>query len=52
MNGSTRAMPITSPRNIEIPGKINLGETGNVSTEIAAFVDVGTFVTLDNLGQQ
>jgi hypothetical protein len=49
-NGSTRAMSITSPGNIEIPGKINLGDpTGNVSTKVAAFVDAGTFVTLDNL---
>jgi hypothetical protein len=49
-NGSTRAMSITSPGNIEIPGKINLGDpTGNVSTKAAAFVDAGTFVTLDNL---
>ena len=49
-NGSTRAMSITSPGNIEIPGKINLADpTGNVSTKVAAFVDAGTFVTLDNL---
>ncbi len=49
-NGSTKAMSITSPGNIEIPGKINLADpTGNVSTKVAAFVDAGTFVTLDNL---
>jgi hypothetical protein len=49
-SGSTRAMTITSPGDIEIPGKINLGDpTGNVSTKAAAFVDAGTFVTLDNL---
>lgn len=49
-NGSTKAMSITSPGNIEIPGKINLGDpSGNVSTKSAAFVDAGTFVTLDNL---
>ncbi len=49
-NGSTKAMSITSPGNIEIPGKINLGDpSGNVSTKAAAFVDAGTFVTLDNL---
>jgi hypothetical protein len=49
-NGSTKAMSITSPGNIEIPGKITLADpTGNVSTKVAAFVDAGTFVTLDNL---
>jgi hypothetical protein len=36
--------------NANISGKITLGDpTGNVSTKAAAFVDAGTFVTLDNL---
>jgi hypothetical protein len=49
-SGSTKAMSITSPGNIEIPGKINLGDpSGNVSTKAAGFVNAGTFVTLDNL---
>jgi hypothetical protein len=36
--------------NVNVTGKINLTDpTGNVATKVAAFVDAGTYVTLDNL---
>ncbi len=36
--------------NVNVTGKITLTDpTGNVATKVAAFVDAGTFVTLDNL---
>ena len=41
---------IDASGNVNVTGKINLTDpTGNVSTKAAAFVDAGTFVTLDNL---
>lgn len=49
-SGSTRAMSITSPGNVEIAGKLNVGDaTGNVVTKASGFVAAGTFVSLDNL---
>jgi len=48
--GSTKAMSITSPGNIEIPGKITLEDpSGNVTVKIAKFVNAGDYVTLGNL---
>ncbi len=36
--------------NVNVSGKINLTDpSGNVATKMAAYVDAGTFVTLDNL---
>jgi hypothetical protein len=36
--------------NVNVTGKITLTDpTGNVATKVAAFVDAGTYVTLDNL---
>jgi hypothetical protein len=41
---------IDASGNVNVTGKINLTDpTGNVSNKAAAFVDAGTFVTLDNL---
>jgi hypothetical protein len=49
-SGSTRAMSITSPGNVEITGKLNVGDpTGNVVSKVGEFVNAGTFVILDNL---
>jgi hypothetical protein len=49
-SGSTRAMTITSPGDIEIPGKITLGDaSGNVVQKASAFVNAGNYVTLGNL---
>jgi hypothetical protein len=49
-SGSTRAMSITSPGNVEITGKLNIGDpTGNVATKASGMVAAGTFVELDNL---
>ena len=44
----TQALDVTG--NVNITGKINLTDpTGNIGTKAAAFVDAGTFVTLDNI---
>jgi hypothetical protein len=49
-SGSTRAMSITSPGNVEITGKLDVGDpTGNVAIKASGMVAAGTFVTLDNL---
>jgi hypothetical protein len=49
-SGSTRAMSITSPGNVEITGKLDVGDpTGNVVTKKTGFVNAGDFVTLDNV---
>jgi hypothetical protein len=41
---------IDASGSVNVTGKINLTDpTGNVSNKVAAFVDAGTFVTLDNL---
>jgi hypothetical protein len=41
---------IDASGSVNVTGKINLTDpTGNVSNKAAAFVDAGTFVTLDNL---
>jgi len=48
--GSNRAMSITSPGNVEITGKLDVGDpTGNVATKASGMVAAGAFVTLDNL---
>jgi hypothetical protein len=48
--GSTKAMTIESPGNIEIPGKITIGDaSGSVVQKISAFVNGGDYVTLGNL---
>jgi len=48
--GSNRAMSITSPGNVEITGKLDVGDpTGNVATKASGFVAAGIFVTLDNV---
>ena len=49
-SGSTRAMSITSPGNVEITGKLDVGDpTGNVITKASGLVNTGSFVTLDNV---
>jgi hypothetical protein len=49
-NGSTRAMTITSPGDVEITGKLTIGNpTGNVATKLTGRVTAGTFLTFDNL---
>ena len=49
-SGSKRAMSITSPGNVEIAGKLTIGDpTGNVVTKASGLVNAGTFVQLDNL---
>ena len=49
-SGSTRAMSITSPGNVEITGKLSVGDpTGNVVTKASGLVNAGSFVTLDNV---
>ena len=49
-SGSTRAMSITSPGNVEITGKLDVGDpTGNVVTKKTGFVNAGTFVQVDNI---
>ena len=46
----TERVRIDNSGSVNITGKINLTDpSGNVSTKAAAFVDAGTFVTLDNL---
>jgi hypothetical protein len=48
--GSKRAMSINSPGNVEILGKLTIGDpTGNVSTKLVGRVTAGTFLTFDNL---
>jgi hypothetical protein len=47
-NAPTQALDVTG--NVNVTGKINLTDpTGNVATKAAAYVDAGTFVTLDNI---
>ncbi len=49
-SGSTKAMSISSPGNIEIPGKITFGDaSGNVTLKVSAWIDAGAYVTLDNI---
>ena len=49
-SGSTKAMSITSPGNIEIPGKITFGDaSGNVTLKVAGWIDAGNYLTLDNI---
>jgi|UPI000481BDE7 hypothetical protein len=49
-SGSTRAMSITSPGNIDIPGKITLADpSGNVTVKGAGFVNSGVAVTLGDI---
>lgn len=46
----TERVRIDNSGSVNVTGKINLTDpSGNVSTKAAAFVDAGTFVTLDNL---
>ena len=48
--GSNRAMSITSPGNVEITGKLDVGDpTGNVAIKASGFVAAGIFTTLDNV---
>jgi hypothetical protein len=49
-SGSTRAMSITSPGDVEITGKLTIGDpSGNVATKASGFVNAGTFLSMDNL---
>jgi hypothetical protein len=49
-SGSTRAMTITSPGDVEIAGKITIGNSsGNVVKKVAGFVNAGDYIVLDNL---
>lgn len=49
-SGSTRAMSILSPGDVEITGKLTIGNAnGNVATKVSGLVNAGTFLTLDNL---
>ncbi|MHA8083510.1 hypothetical protein ACST14_08815 [Aquirufa sp. A-Brett2-15D] len=46
----TERVRIDNSGSVNITGKINLTDpSGNVTVKVAAFVDAGTFVTLDNL---
>jgi hypothetical protein len=48
--GGAERLRIDNSGNVNLTGKLNLTDpTGNVSYKAAAFVDAGTFVTLDNL---
>jgi hypothetical protein len=48
--GSTRAMSILSPGDVEISGKLTIGNaSGNVATKVSGFVNAGTFLSMDNL---
>ncbi len=48
--GSTRAMSINSPGDVEIAGKLTIGSaSGNVATKVSGFVNAGTFISMDNL---
>ncbi len=48
--GSTRAMSILSPGDVEISGKLTIGNAnGNVATKVSGFVNAGTFLSMDNL---
>ena len=52
-SGSTRAMSITSPGDIDIPGKITLADpSGNVAVKAAGFVNSGVAVTLGDIQVQ
>lgn len=47
-NAPSQALDVTG--NVNVTGKINLSDpTGSVATKAAAYVDAGTFVTLDNI---
>ena len=49
-SGSTRAMTITSPGDVEIAGKLTIGNSsGNVVKKVAGFVNAGDYIVLDNL---
>ncbi len=49
-SGSTRAMSITSPGNVEVAGKITLSDpSGNVAVKAAGFVNAGVPVTLGDI---
>lgn len=49
-SGSTRAMSINSPGDVEITGKLTIGDpSGNVATKVSGFVNAGTFLSMDNL---
>jgi hypothetical protein len=49
-SGSTKAMSIESPGNIDIPGKITLADpSGNVTVKGAGFVNAGVAVTLGDI---
>ena len=49
-SGSNRAMSIISPGDVEITGKLTIGDpSGNVSTKLSGRVTAGTFLTFDNL---
>jgi hypothetical protein len=49
-NGSKRAMSITSPGDVDITGKLTIGNpSGNVSTKLVGRVTAGTFLTFENL---
>lgn len=48
--GSKRAMSITSPGNVEVLGKLTIGDpSGNVATKASGFVNAGSFVQMDNI---
>lgn len=49
-NGSTRAMSILSPGDVEIAGKLTIGSaSGNVATKASGIVNAGVDVTLGNI---
>lgn len=48
--GSTKAMTIESPGNLTVAGKISHADpSGSVAVKAAAWVNAGSFVTLDNI---
>ena len=52
-SGSTKAMSLESPGNIDIPGKITLADpSGNVTVKAAGFVNAGVAVTLGDIQVQ
>ena len=49
-SGSTRAMSISSPGNLDVAGKITFGDaTGNVALKVSAFKNYGSYISMDNI---
>jgi hypothetical protein len=49
-SGSTKAMSISSPGNLDVAGKITFGDaSGNVALKVSAFKSSGSYISMDNL---